>query len=98
MDHNSCEKDPKFINDALTTLRTLERLSDTMMDNDVAPELVHVMFVAARMVMEQICPREVAKLHPQLQEDEDFNNFIEHVLHSTNTGDKDEDYKEHGNS
>jgi hypothetical protein len=77
MEHNRSEK---FITDILKALKTIERLSDEMMDNDCDPEIINVFYVAAKELIYKTCPKEVFTLYPNLQDDEGFNEFLGHIL------------------
>ena len=70
---------PKFVKDALMTLKTLERVSDTMMEADVDVVLLDAIYSACGDVLDLVCPMEVFEHHPDLEDDENFNDFIEHI-------------------
>lgn len=74
------ENTPKFVKDALMTLKTLERVSDTMMEADVDVELLDIVYGAASNVLDLVCPMEVFEHHPELEDDEDFDAFIDHIV------------------
>lgn len=79
-DHKDCRTTDKFVHDALCTLKTIERITDKMMEENCDPIFVDIMFLSARSVLNKVCPQEVEKRYPHLKEDEDFNAFIDHVL------------------
>lgn len=72
---------PEFINDALKTLRTLQKVSDNMMADNCDVAFLDIIYLACRDILNQVCPREVRHLHPHLMEDKDFKDFIEHIIH-----------------
>lgn len=88
-DHK-CDHTRKYIDDALKALKSIERLTDNMMEEECDPVLIDPFYFCARNIFVSVCPQAVKKLYPQLQKDNDFCAFIEHVYNHCNIVEKQE--------
>lgn len=87
----------KFVEDALMTLKTFEKMTDKMMDESCDDQLIDIVYMAAAEVMNVVCPYEVYKHFPELEDDEAFGCFIDQII-SVVEGKKDEDGTQRANS
>ncbi len=70
----------KFVEDSLLLLKTFERVVDKMREHQVDEDLIDIVYFAAGDVLEEVCHVEVFQLHPDLENDDDFDAFIGGIL------------------